>query len=80
MSEWRPIETAPNDMTEQVAVRWIGGDGAEQRDLDYKEDGCWMGWHDHAEHVEVIGGHGVSYTPPYLHWMPLPPAPTEGQA
>ena len=29
-----------------------------------------------AEHVEVIGGHGVSYTPPYKHWLQLPAAPS----
>ncbi|NWF45426.1 hypothetical protein F3K02_09220 [Hydrogenophaga sp. D2P1] len=74
--EWHPIETAPDDMTEPVMVFWIDSDGAPMREFDYKEDGCWMGWHEHAEHVEIIGGHGVSYTPPYTHWMPLPPPPT----
>jgi hypothetical protein len=73
---WLPIETAPENMTTPAAVRWIDSDGHEQHDLDQTEDGCWVGWHDHAEHVEVIGGHGVSYTPPYTHWMPLPAAPT----
>lgn len=76
LSAWLPIESAPDDMTECVVVRWKDSDGEEQRCLDYKEDGCWMYWHENAEHVEIIGGHGVSYTPPYEHWMPLPPVPT----
>jgi len=73
--EWLPIETAPEDIDQCVAVRWKDSEGNECRDLDYMEDGCWMHWHDRAEHVEMIGGHGVSYTPPYEHWMPLPPPP-----
>jgi hypothetical protein len=72
---WRAIETAPDTMTGTVVVRWVNSDGEECRELDYKEDGCWIGWHEHAEHVEIIGGHGVSYTPPYTGWMPLPPPP-----
>jgi len=75
--QWQPIETAPDNMTNPVAVRWLNREGEESREFDYKEDGCWMGWHDHAEHVEMIGGHGVSYAPPYEHWMPLPAAPKE---
>jgi seryl-tRNA synthetase len=78
-AEWQPIETAPDDMTETVAVRWVNSDGEECRELDYKEDGCWMGWHEHAEHVEIIGGHGVSYTPPYENWKPLPTPPKMGE-
>ncbi|HET8695770.1 MAG TPA: hypothetical protein VFM33_13945 [Aquabacterium sp.] len=73
---WQPIETAPQDMTECVVVRWVDSDGQEHQDFDYTEDGCWMRWHDHAEHAEAIGGHGVNYTPPYQHWMPPPPPPT----
>jgi hypothetical protein len=79
-ARWQPIETAPQDMTECVVVRWVDGDGQEHQDFDYTEDGCWVGWHEHAEHVEMIGGHGVSYTPPYQHYMPLPAAPTPPNA
>ena len=78
---WQSIETAPEDMDRCVVVRWKDSEGNEQHDLDYTEDGTWRHWHDRAEHVEMIGGHGVSYTPPYRHWMPLPPAPiTKGEA
>lgn len=73
--EWKPISTAPENMGRPAIVFWRGEDGEEQSDFDYTEDGCWMNWHDRAEHVEIIGGHGVSYTPPYTHWMPLPPPP-----
>lgn len=72
---WRPIETAPDSMSEIVVVRFVNSDGEECHEFDYREDGCWIRWHEHAEHIEVIGGHGVSYTPPYKHWMPLPPKP-----
>jgi hypothetical protein len=74
-AEWRPIETAPEDMAEEVVVRWLDSDGAMCQQFDYTEDGCWMEWHNHAEHVEIIGGHGVSYKPPYTHWKPLPAPP-----
>ncbi len=75
MSDWQPIETAPDNMDRPVLVFWRDAEGGEHHEFDYREDGCWMCWHDHAEHVEVIGGHGVSYTPPYTHWLPLPEAP-----
>ena len=77
--EWLPIESAPDDMTECVVVRWVNSEGEECRELDYKDGGCWMGWHEHAEHAEIIGGHGVSYTPPYEHYMSVPPAPPAQQ-
>lgn len=79
---WMPIEMAPEGA--QVVVCWRDAEDMEHPErfeFDYLEDGCWMKWHEYAEHVEVIGGHGVSYTPPYTGWMPLPPAPsTEGES
>jgi hypothetical protein len=72
-SAMQPIETAPDDTL--VVVAWMDADGQECHAFDYREDGCWMNWHDRAEHVEVIGGHGVSYTAPYTHWLPIPPLP-----
>lgn len=72
---WLPIESAAENMDKCVVVQWIDSEGQEHHDFDYTEDGCWIKWHEHAEHVEMIGGHGVSYTPPYEHFMPLPPAP-----
>jgi len=75
---WQPIETAPEKTGGLVVVRWLDSDGAVCHDLDHTEDGCWMRWHDHAEHVEVIGGHGVSYTPPYTQWLPLSPTGNHG--
>lgn len=74
VGQWLPIESAPDDMTRCVVVRWTDAEGQEHTDLDYKEDGCWMGWHEHAEHVQMIGGHGVSHTLPYAQWLQLPPA------
>jgi hypothetical protein len=76
---WRPIDTAPADMPEPVVVRWTNGDGEECRQFDHKEEGVWIGWHEYAENVEIIGGHGVSYDAPYEHWLPMPPAPVVNQ-
>ena len=72
-----PIATAPEG--QMVVVGWLDPEDAEhpeRHDFDLLEDGCWQQWHEHAEHVEVIGGHGVSYTPPYTVWMPVSPIPT----
>ena len=65
-----------------VVVGWLDKEDTEtpeRHDFDFLEDGCWQRWHDHAEHVQVIGGHGVSYTAPYTVWMPLPPPPTTAE-
>lgn len=81
---WRLIETAPEG--QMVVVGWLDkedADNPERHDFDLLEDGCWRNWHDHAEHVHVIGGHGVSYTAPYTVWMPvgtIPPTSAEGVA
>ena len=75
---WKQIGEAPECMDRQVLVFWLDSEGNEQTQFDYTEDGCWMEWHNYAEHVEIIGGHGVSYAPPYTHWMPLPPPPEQG--
>lgn len=74
---WMPIATAPEG--QMVVVGWLDPEDAEhpeRHDFDLLEDGCWQQWHERAEHVEVIGGHGVSYTPPYTVWMPVNPIPT----
>lgn len=74
---WMPIETAPEG--QMVVVGWLDPEDPEhpeRHDFDLLEDGCWQQWHERAEHVEVIGGHGVSYTPPYTVWMPVRPIPT----
>lgn len=73
-SQWQPIAEAPDDALCVVAWR-DPQDGEERHDLDCREDGCWQRWQDHAEHVEMIGGHGVSYTAPYTHFMRLGPIP-----
>lgn len=70
---WMPIDSAPENMTECVVVRWVTNDGDEAREFDYKEDGCWMNWHDKAEQAEIVGIGGMSYTAPYEQWLPLPP-------
>lgn len=75
---WQPIETAPDNTDGIVVVRWLDGEGNEHHDLDYTEDGTWRHWHDRAEHVEMIGGHGFSYSPPYAQWLPLSPTGNHG--
>lgn len=74
---WQDIATAPEG--QMVVVGWLDPEDTEhpeRHDFDLLEDGCWQQWHEHAEHVEIIGGHGVSYTPPYTVWMPVSPIPT----
>lgn len=75
LGAWLPIASAPEHSNCPVVVFWRNEDGDEMHDFDYTEDGCWMKWHEHADHVHCVGGHGVSYTPPYTHWMPLPAPP-----
>ena len=80
-SGWQPIETAPEG--QMVVVGWFDPedhDTPERHDFDSLEDGCWQKWHEHAEYVEVIGGHGVSYTAPYTSWMPVPAIPSTSSA
>ena len=72
-----PIATAPEG--QMVVVGWLDPEDPEhpeRHDFDLLEEDCWQKWHEHAEHVEIIGGHGVSYTPPYTVWMPVSPIPT----
>lgn len=74
---WQDIATAPEG--QMVVVGWLDHEDTEhpeRHDFDMLEDGCWQQWHERAEHVEVIGGHGVSYTPPYTVWMPVSSIPT----
>lgn len=74
---WQDIATAPEG--QMVVVGWLDHEDTEhpeRHDFDLLEDGCWQQWHEHAEHVEIIGGHGVSYTPPYTVWMPVSSIPT----
>lgn len=76
LSAWQPIATAPDGRL--ILVGWLDAKDAEhpeRHEFEWLEEGCWTRWHDHAEHVEIIGGHGVSYTPPYTHWMYLPDIP-----
>lgn len=76
LGAWLPIATAPEGRL--VVVGWLESEDdehPERHDFDWLEDGCWSKWHDYAEHVEVIGGHGVGYTPPYTHWLNLPAIP-----
>lgn len=72
---WQPIETAPSGVL--VVVFWRNGEGEDMHEFDYIEDECWMKHHDYHDHVVCIGGWGVSETPPYTHWMPLPPPPAD---
>ncbi len=76
LGAWLPIATAPEGRL--VVVGWLDDEDEEhpeRHDFDWLEDGCWTKWHDHAEHVHMIGGHGVRDTPPYTHWLGLPAVP-----
>lgn len=74
---WRPISEAPEGKL--IVAGWIDSEGQEWHDFDYLEDGTWMHWQDHYDHVTAIGGHGVKEQAPYTHFMdiaPIPAAPT----
>lgn len=74
---WQPIETAPQNTGDLVLVYWIDECGGERYELDNTEDGCWMQWNDHADHMTIIGAPRVNYTPPYTHWMRITPPEQE---
>ena len=78
---WLPISEAVEG--ELVVVGWrdpLDTEHPDRHRFDWLEDGCWHEWHEHAEYVEMIGGHGVSYTPPYTHFKRLGalPIPSPG--
>lgn len=82
--QWQPIETAPKDGSEillsngrEVAQGWWMHKESftiEHRDLDGRylgqtEDDGYTGWFDHNGGMQ----------PDPTHWMPLPPAPPQGE-
>lgn len=76
MSEWQPIETAPEGKI--VVVGWYGKDDGEPRmDFDFFEDGVWVRHHDSYEHFSVAAAPGFicigpSEAAPYTLWLDLP--------
>lgn len=76
MTEWQPIETAPDDKTPVlIAVPNKDRDGylVGEAYFDGEHDGWWWAGTDYGDY------HGgpiieVNYWPP-THWMPLPEPP-----
>lgn len=65
MSEWKPIETAPNDGT-KILVHYDDGETI----LD--ENTCGTNWKPYR------GRHHNPCVSTPTHWMPLPPPPHDG--
>ena len=73
MSEWQPIETAPDrtQLTALVATSIPGGFFVEQAWWDYTRREWW------PANVNYDDPHGWAIYPSY--WMPLPPPPEPQQ-
>ena len=70
MSEWQPIETAPDDGT--VVDLWIVAGGCEFRATDFKFDnGRWEG----ETSDEPLEWHYMNARMRPTHWMHLPEPP-----
>ena len=79
MSEWQPIETAPEDQL--VVLYWLDKEDIEHPDryaFDWKLEGIWNDYFNEHEHYAIAGvARGNSEDAPYTHWMPLPATPND---
>ena len=77
---WQPIKTAPEGVL--VVVGWLDDEDhehPERHEFDYKEEGAWEKHEDlYQEFCAVAppGSRGPKATPPYTHWLEIPPLPT----
>lgn len=88
MSEWQPIETAPRDGTQFLALvsnGWYALAAAPADALRHEWPFQW--WRsDSRQHYPVVETHpadtdwAATYTLLLTHWMPLPPPPTPNTA
>ena len=75
MSDWKPIDTAPEYVT--VLVSWTDDDGYHVM-FDALLDGVWNDHEEGVEHFHCVAPAGSKGPPtecPYTHWMPLPEQP-----
>lgn len=82
MSEWQPIETAPRDGTEILAVYVCDFNGTIGADYSIVrwEQSTWRAQADGQRAIEAQGDTYTDYIEPFVtHWMPLPPPPTKGE-
>lgn len=76
---WLPIESAPEKTP--LIVGWHDMDDVDNPDrhcFDYKEDGVW--WKHEEMYEDFLsaappGSRGPKETPPYTHWLAIPPLP-----
>lgn len=83
MSEWQPIETAPKDGTEIIAI-YCCDYGYQEKPTVYGPwtvsflMGKWMASWGNSTVIESEGYWGSDYKVPDIdptHWQPLPPPP-----
>lgn len=77
-TSWQPIETAPRDGTEILAVWFEHPDRPDYSIVEWSERG-WVGKCDGSKAIESEGYWGTKYRTPFVtHWMPLPEPPKGG--
>lgn len=77
LHEWQPIETAPKDETEILAVCTIG---KPDYSIVYWTGRVWRAMSDGVLCIEYQDYGGTDYLEPHVtHWLPLPSPPTEGE-
>lgn len=78
MSEWRPIETAPQDGTEILAIyanEWMGRPDGDYSIVRWERKG-WVAQADSQRAIAAQGDTYTEYVEPFVtHWMPLPEPP-----
>ncbi len=72
---WQPIETAPKDGTQILALYLYKGHAPDYSIVEWNKDG-WMGMCDGARAIEAQGDTFTDYHEPFVNlWMPLPEPP-----
>jgi hypothetical protein len=75
-NKWQPLDTAPDDGTEFIAVH--SNIYGTYYSIVKFIDGSWVGMCDGEKSIECEGEYFTDYHLPYFtHWMPLPEAPKE---
>ena len=83
--EWQPIETAPKDGTEILALYPVTVHGVRKADYSivrwertHNSIHRWVAQADGQRAIESQGDTWTDYIEPFVtHWMPLPEPPSE---
>ncbi|AHD10043.1 DUF551 domain-containing protein [Phaeobacter gallaeciensis] len=78
--DWQPIETAPKDGTEILAVYVPSGKFSPDFSIVEWDGKSWVGKCDGYRSIEAQSDFHTNYHEPFLtHWMPLPEPPKDPQ-